>query len=390
MSEYLAAAASAVGGPEDLVQRSAGARAAAQGVSVDEILKAWAGGQSAPVAEAPVAETPMAESPAPSEPAPPAPEPVSQPEAPVAAEQPVVAVPASVVMVVEEEPFEPAALADRIVFPGKLGAVIGAMFGMFLAVAVSPFFLNRAGVAGSEDDLRVVLDVNPLRFVVGAAVVSAVFGAIVARLSAIVPAWFDRGLSVRTSNVTTTSLGAALGAVLGVVGAGVLLALGSPVEPLGGDAETVTQLSVLSTMVIVLIGGALQGAITAVAAQILALPGGLTEAEQEESEVIKHRLVTSYLMPVMVVAGIAALVLPFAYLLVSFHTWAPLLAGVAAGGILAFAGLSASRPGMKITAGEFAVAAAGIGALLLIIALVANATSGGAGHEEGLRAIAGI
>lgn len=57
----LAAAAAAVGGPEDLVMRSAKARAEAAGVPVEDILAAWAGGGSAPPAVAPAdAPTPTA------------------------------------------------------------------------------------------------------------------------------------------------------------------------------------------------------------------------------------------------------------------------------------------------------------------------------------------
>jgi mono/diheme cytochrome c family protein len=48
----LAAAAAALGIPELLVQRSAEARAAETGASVDEILAAWAGGESGPAASA--------------------------------------------------------------------------------------------------------------------------------------------------------------------------------------------------------------------------------------------------------------------------------------------------------------------------------------------------
>ncbi|MEX1037682.1 MAG: c-type cytochrome [Acidimicrobiia bacterium] len=49
----LSAAAAALGIPEALVQRSAEARAAETGASVDEILAAWAGGESGPAAAAP-------------------------------------------------------------------------------------------------------------------------------------------------------------------------------------------------------------------------------------------------------------------------------------------------------------------------------------------------
>jgi mono/diheme cytochrome c family protein len=87
----LSAAAAAMGLPEALVQRSAEARAAETGVSVDEILAAWAGGETAPAGAEPVAATTEAatqveETPT-EEPAPaPEPEPVAQ--APVMATAP--------------------------------------------------------------------------------------------------------------------------------------------------------------------------------------------------------------------------------------------------------------------------------------------------------------
>ena len=46
MSEFLAAAAAALGTPEALVKRAAEARATATGTTVDEVLQAWAGGGS--------------------------------------------------------------------------------------------------------------------------------------------------------------------------------------------------------------------------------------------------------------------------------------------------------------------------------------------------------
>ena len=65
MSEYLAAAAKNMGMPESLVMRSAEAKAKAQGVTVDDLLREWAGGEAAtptststptPSEEAPAAE----------------------------------------------------------------------------------------------------------------------------------------------------------------------------------------------------------------------------------------------------------------------------------------------------------------------------------------------
>lgn len=386
MSEHLAAAAAAVGGPEELVARSAAARAQAEGVSVDDILQAWAGGTSvataAPAAAATEAAAPKAppaestsEAAAPSEP---------EPAPPVTATVPVgaEAVSADIAAAVMSEPVEPefeaAPIGERFRLPGRLGALLGAMLGMFALVASTPWLFDKVALAGTDDDPTLIWQVAPGRFVLGAAAVSALFGAIIARLSGTVPAWFDKGLSVRTTGRSLVIVGAGLGAVLGVVAAGVLLGMGSPVEVLP-EEPALTQISIIPTLVLVLVGGAFLGAVVSIAAQVVALPDGLSEREREESEVIKHRLGTSYMMPLMVVLAIVLLVVPFGLLLVEFASVAPLIAIITAGGILTFASLSASRPGMKVTVTEALVAAAGIGTVVLFIVLVANATGGG-GH----------
>ncbi len=92
----LSAAAAAMGLPEALVERSAAARAAETGASVDEILAAWAGGEAAPAGAEAVAEAQAtarngeetkAEEQAPSTPEAdvPAPEPVTASVEPIAA-----------------------------------------------------------------------------------------------------------------------------------------------------------------------------------------------------------------------------------------------------------------------------------------------------------------
>ena len=72
MSDLVNKVAEILNAPVDLVQRSAEARAAASGVSVDDVLNSWAGGESvaasapkeeAPVEDAPVEEAPVEEAP---------------------------------------------------------------------------------------------------------------------------------------------------------------------------------------------------------------------------------------------------------------------------------------------------------------------------------------
>lgn len=56
MSEFLTSAAAALGIPEDLVRRSAEARAAETGDTADEIISAWAGGEVVAASATPAAE----------------------------------------------------------------------------------------------------------------------------------------------------------------------------------------------------------------------------------------------------------------------------------------------------------------------------------------------
>lgn len=85
MSELLEAAAQVVGAPPELVQRSAEARADADGVSVDDVLRAWAGEGPAP---SPPPAVEMPPPPPAAYPAPAAPPPTAAPPPPAAAPPP--------------------------------------------------------------------------------------------------------------------------------------------------------------------------------------------------------------------------------------------------------------------------------------------------------------
>ena len=65
MSDLVNKVAEILNAPVDLVQRSAEARAAASGISVDDVLSSWAGGESvaasAPKEEVSVEEAPVEE-----------------------------------------------------------------------------------------------------------------------------------------------------------------------------------------------------------------------------------------------------------------------------------------------------------------------------------------
>ena len=80
MSDVLAAAAAKLGSPEHLIERSAAARAEADGIPVEDVLAAWAGGASTP-SEGSAADRPVppASPPTPTARQPATPEPVDAP-----------------------------------------------------------------------------------------------------------------------------------------------------------------------------------------------------------------------------------------------------------------------------------------------------------------------
>lgn len=149
MSDQLSAAATALGIPEPLVQRSAAARAAESGSSTDEILAAWAGGKTAPTAASPQA-----------------PEEAERPETPEAATTEVeVEVPATpeIVVVAPTPPSEPVAPVPAGPYkpPVLVGArdnpmtVLAAAIGLFAVIflvgLIGPSFQGEAPGARTSE-----------------------------------------------------------------------------------------------------------------------------------------------------------------------------------------------------------------------------------------------
>lgn len=366
----LASAAAATGVPEELLVRSASARAAVTGVSADDLLASWGGGAPAP--------TPTV-----------APEPAPEPAAAAAVEESVpeepalepanagvaVAVPvAAAVVVADPEPaevVEPASLGSRIAAGIRVGAILGTIFGIVLAVLAAPLVFDSLNAIQDDAGTRFVAELRPVSVVVGVGALSALFGALIARASVMVPAWMRPGLGVSTKPAMSMAVGAATGLVLGLIAAGILI---------GGLGEESTleghvAIDIIGSVVIAFIGGSVLGAVTGGATQLLAQP--LAPEEQVDEEV-KQRLSTAAATPLLVVGGIAVIVVALGVLLVELPSAAPFIAILAAGSILGLAALTASgSPKLKVGATEFFVAAAGLGVVILFIALVFSAQGGG-------------
>lgn len=373
VSDLLEAASSALGTPTALVQRSAAARAAANGTSTDEVLSAWAGGgeiASAPPAE--VASSPGSELPVADQEERP---PVEEDTAPPAVEAPVVtpsALAAPTVAIPEPEPdvaLEPVALGDRVRTAVRVGAWTGAGLGLVGFLAAGAFWASAAVVAA--DGGPVVVEVQSPSVVVGVALVSILFGAVVASMSRAAASWRDPAMQLSSSRRSTVWIGAVIGLVLGVGAAALLTAgFGVPVEAEPG----LVQLPVLATLGVMLVGGAVLGAITAAIPQLLGTPVALGDEDLDEVTVVRTRLRDAIGVPVAGLILLAVLVLPFAYaLLESNHltsNGAAVVAIITAAGILGFAALSGNRPNVRVSLGELMVAVVGIGTVLLILLAV--------------------
>ncbi len=366
MSDLLEAAASALGTPTALVQRAAAARAAANGTTVDEVLSAWAGGATvAPAAPAAAPEAAPEAAAAAS-----APEPAPAATAVAVMEPPPTPEP-GVVYIEETVPLDPVPLATRVRTAVRVGAWTGAALGLIGFLAATAFWAPMATV---DENARTVVQASTRGIMIGIGLVSIVFGAIVASLSRAAASWRDPAMQLSGSRSSTGWIGAGIGLVLGVA-AGALLAggFGTPVE--SEEATGLVLLPVLPTLGVMLIGGAVLGAITAAVPQIFGTPVALGAEDAYEVQEVKGRIRHAVTVPLLGVGMLLLFVLPFAYMLLEANhlvsgAGAAMVAIIAAGGILGFSALAGSKPNMRITPGEALVALIGVGTVVLVIIAV--------------------
>lgn len=373
-------AGTAMGVPPELVQRSAAARAAADGTSVDAILAAWSGGEAAPApAPAEPEETEAAAAPEPE------PEAASdrEPESVAVAvlDQPKVEVAQPEPEAEPERALEPVGLGTRVRTAVRIGAWTGAGLGVVGFLAASAFWAADTTIL---PDSGPVVQVNPTGVLIGMGLVSVVFGAVVAGISRAATAWTNPAMQLSNSKAGTAWLGALVGLILGVIAGALLTGFGTAIE---GADPPMSQLPVLPTLFIMVIGGAILGAATALVPQILGVPVAVDETDSEEVEAVKERLGSALSIPMVGLLTLVFLVLPFAYALIQSNHLAPGLGGavvaiVAAGGILGFAALAGSKPEMRISMGDVMWALLGIGTVLVIIISVLLYTGADEEHSE--------
>ncbi|MGF1667853.1 MAG: hypothetical protein ACFCVC_16460 [Acidimicrobiia bacterium] len=383
MSDYLAAAAQALSAPEVIVRRSAEARSKATGADIDSILQAWAGGQS--VASAPTAAPAAPAAPAAALAAPaanPAPAASGPAAAAAAAAAPSPPAAVSAVAVLDEPTVEvahPAApLSDRIRVASRVGAVSGLVLGLLGWLFSSQFLLARAGLFGEEDDLAVVVGVEPGQLILISMLVSVAIGVVVAGLTRMIPSWTSPGMKLTGSAVPSIALGIIIGGLVGAMAGGIMASLGTPPE----IPDDPTTIPVLGAMIWALLSWAAGGWLIGALVQALGVPEGVDDGDLDEVRTIQARLIAAFGLPLVALIAILIMVLAFAFVFISFPSYSPLTGTVLAGSILAFASLSASKPNMKVGMSELVVASAGIGVVVILIYAVLQTTGAGEHHGE--------
>ncbi len=378
VSELLTAASDALNVPEPLVERSAAARATANGTSVDEILAAWAGG--APVAataapapsEAPRDENPVEDTPAVAPPA------VEEQPAPAAAAVAVIERPEPE----PESPLEPVSFGRRVRTAVRVGAWTGAGLGLIGFLVASAGWAAAANVTG-EGPYTPVIQATTNNVIIGIALVSLVFGAVAAGLSRAAASWANSGMQLSSSPGSTAWIGALIGLLLGVIaGAALTSGFGTPVE----GAEGIVQLPVLATLGVMVIGGAVLGGVTAALTQVFGVPVAVPEEDDDEVHAVRQRLRAAVGIPITGIIILLLLVLPFAWALIESNHLAgggaAVIGIITAAGILLFASLAGSSPNIKLGLGEVMVAVLGIGIVIVVILAVMFARNPGEEHEE--------
>jgi hypothetical protein len=257
----------------------------------------------------------------------------------------------------------------------RVGAWTGAGLGLIGFVVAANWWAPSATVTG-EGPFTPVIHVDSNGVILGSALISVVFGAVIASMSRAAAAWANPGMQLSNSPASTAWIGALIGLLLGVVaGAALSSGFGTPVEGLEG----VVQLPVLSTIGVMAIGGAFLGGLTAAVTQALGVPVAVPEGAGHEIESVRRRLGAAFGIPLTGLLLLLVLVLPFAWALIeSNHLTsggAAVVGILTAAGILGFASLAGTKPNIRLTFGEVMVALIGIGTLLVFILAVLFARS---------------
>ena len=350
------------GVPQELVSRSAQARAEANGVDINNILSSWSSGEI-------VATTPQVDSPETVEEEVLVSETVEEEVLVSETVEGEVLVSEAVVDTIEEVG-PPVNLSTKIIKTIQYGSLFGVVSGFIQAFILSSNLYD--GLVLESETLKLIASYEQSRYILNLALTTTFFGVINAvNIKKILDTNFE-GFGIKTSDRESVFLGLGLGLMFGS-SSGFLItsSIGQVIEGVLPEDPTTYLIPVFGSFWRVLLLGIFCQSLIALITMILGVPKGLDIYEQEEADIVRKRITGSILVPfgAIISGGIVSVFISQVF--INFHDYAVLFALIISATILLFASIMSSAPKIRITRNEVLIAGLGILTLIVIIASVA-------------------
>ena len=358
---------SSTGIPQMLVSRTAQARAAVSGVSVDDVLRSWTGGEAIQSSSDTTVEVEADAAPIKEE------EPISSVEPKVEeVDEEVLSNVDSVqtAVLIKEDLPPPVSIGEKILKSFKLGLGFGVVVGFVQGLLSSSYLYD--GLILEAETQKLISEYNALSFVLIVSVSTSFFGIL---NSLNIKKYLDsnyEGFGISTTDRESVFTGGGLGLVFGSSTAFFIInSIGETIEPILPEDPVTNLIAVGGAFWRIVILSTLVQAVISTITMILGVPKGLQEYEDTEAKKIRQRIVGSIVIPLgsIVVGGLIAVAIAQVFL--NFHEYAPLFALIISAAILLFASAMSAAPKIKITKSEVLIASAGVLTLIIIIASVA-------------------
>ena len=352
------------GVPQELVSRSAQARAEANGVDINNILSSWSSGEI-------VATTPQVDSPEAVEEEVLVSETVEEEVLVSEAVEGEVLVSEAVVDTIEEVG-PPVNLSTKIIKTIQYGSLFGVVSGFIQAFILSSNLYD--GLVLESETLKLIANYEQSRYILNLALTTTFFGVINAvNIKKILDTNFE-GFGIKTSDRESVFLGLGLGLMFGS-SSGFLItsSIGQVIEGILPEDPTTYLIPVFGSFWRVVFLGIFSQSLIALITMILGVPKGLDVYEQGEADIIRKRITGSIVVPfgAIISGGIVSVFISQVF--INFHDYAVLFALIISATILLFASIMSSAPKIKITRNEVLIA--GLGILTLIVIIVSVAAS---------------
>ena len=361
--------------PIDLLSRSIQARAEAAGVSSDDILNNWSGGEPIVATNEKVSDTTKVED-VNIEP--------QQDPSEVHIEEELVKedtdsndvaedITGLTTIVLEEAP-PPVPLSQKIFKSLKYGLGYGLIAGFIQGLVTSSYLYD--GLILEAETQNLISEYNTVSFVLIISLTTAFLGAL---NSLNIKKFLDRnfqGFGVLTNDKESIYTGVGLGLVFGSSSAFFIVnSVGQTIVGILPEDPVINLISVGSAFWRIVLMSAIIQSLIAILTMILGIPKGLDLDDLIEANKIRNRIVGSIIIPLgsIVVGGIIAV--SIAQIFLNFHEYAPLFALIISAAILLFASVMSSAPKIRITRSEVIIASVGVITLIVIIASVAASQS---------------